>query len=300
MHTKQLAQLDADRSASGIVNGPFADAVEAATISLLRVTLVFGLACSVILLLLAVTGGDATSIAVTFGWTVAWAMAVARPESIASVLREHATLATLGLATSSAFAIVVTGGLDSISIVDANWIVWSASVVVSARIVFGIAAAISSSHLCAFLIAGMPASDAFSGADAYPVVTQILNPLVIAVAALALTGVFRSLLRRTPELLAEWRSGSAAPAQLRSRRLLELPPGSVRPAPRPLGHMSELLTPAEADVVDRLATGAKPKQIAHDTRRSVATVYEHIANAKRKCAARTTAQLVTRAWQPTG
>lgn len=289
-----------ERGPNRLSGSSFATAVEDATISLLRITLVFGLACAAILLLLALADGDAASIAVTFGWTVAWAIAVARPESIASAIREHATVFTIGLTIASALAIVATGGLESIAIVDANWIVWSASVVVSARVVFGIAGAISASHLCAFLIAGMPASAVFSGADAYAVVTQILNPLVIAVAALALTGVFRSLLCRTPELLAEWRSGAATPAQLRGRQLLELPPGSVRPAPQPLGHMSDLLTPAEADVVARLATGAKPKQIAHDTRRSVATVYEHIANAKRKCAARTTAQLVTRAWQPTG
>lgn len=273
--------------------------VETATLGLLRVTLIFGLTCSAILAAIALAPGhDLVDIAVTLGWALAWAAAVTRPATVARLLRDHPVMFAAGVSSASAAAIVATGGIESMTIVDANWIIWGASVVVSTRTVIGIASTLSASHLVAFLIAGMPISAIVSGADAYQVVTQILNPLVIAAAALALTGVFQALLLRTPELLAGWRTGPRSRRTLTNRQLLELPTAAIGRSPDPADQNSELLTPAEADVVARLAAGAKPKQIAHETRRSVHTIYEHIANAKRKCAARTTAQLVSRAWRP--
>lgn len=278
----------------------FTDVVESATIGLLRVAVVFGLTSSLVLLVMAALGGHALSILVTIGWSVIWAAALIWPHALAWSIREHSGLFTLSLSLLSAAAIVATGGIESVSIVEANWFVWAASIVASTRVVVVLACSLSASHFVAFLLSGMPLSDVVGSPDSYQIVTQTCNPLVIAEVALALIGVFRKLMIRTPKLLARWRAAPNPQVQLESSRPLELPPAAV-PTPRqPTGHPAELLTPAESDVVARLADGAKPKQIAHDTRRSTATIYEHIANAKRKCAARTTAQLVTRAWRPTG
>lgn len=274
--------------------------VESATIGLLRVSVGFGLTSSLVLLLMAAIGGDTLSIAITIGWSVIWAAALVWPQVLARQIREHPAVFSLSLSLLSAAAIVATGGIVSISIVEANWFVWAASIVASTRVVVLLAASLSASHFAAFLLSGMPVSDVVGSPDSYQIVTQTFNPLVIAAAALALIGVFRSLMLRTPQILNRWRSAPGTQPQLEGARALELPAAALPSQRPPIIHSSELLTPAEIDVVARLATGAKPKQIAHDTRRSTATIYEHIANAKRKCAARTTAQLVTRAWRPTG
>lgn len=266
----------------------------------MRVAVVFGLTSSLVLLVMAALGGDTLSILVTIGWSVIWAAALLRPNTLAWLIREHAGSFTLSLSFVSAAAIVLTGGIESVSIVEANWFVWAASIVASTRVVLVLACSLSASHFAAFLLSGMPIGDVFDSPDSYQIVTQTCNPLVIAAAALALIGVFRTLMIRTPEILDRWRAATDAQPHLESPRLLELPPIAVPPPRQPITRTADLLTPAEVDVVARLAGGAKPKQIAHDTHRSTATVYEHIANAKRKCAARTTAQLITRAWRPTG
>lgn len=47
------------------------------------------------------------------------------------------------------------------------------------------------------------------------------------------------------------------------------------------------LSPAQLDVLARVAKGATLKEIAFDTRRSVATIQQHVFAARRKIGART-------------
>jgi DNA-binding CsgD family transcriptional regulator len=72
---------------------------------------------------------------------------------------------------------------------------------------------------------------------------------------------------------------------------LGLPPAPAPPAgPR--------LTPAERRVVEGLAGGSAPKELAHRWGVSLATVRSHIKHAKRKTGARTLAELAAMAARP--
>ncbi len=85
----------------------------------------------------------------------------------------------------------------------------------------------------------------------------------------------------TPALAIAIRDGG------RARETLLLPPAA------PIA-----LTRSELKVVDELARGVAPKQIARQLNRSVATVRSHIKHAKRKTGARTLAELVAMAALP--
>lgn len=265
----------------------------------MRIALGFGLACAVLVLVGAITSGkNATTITLAVGWVLLWSIATSFPAAIWRLLEHHFLALSAGMAIASAIAVAVTGGIDSPLPIDANWILWAASIVVSVRKVLSLSLVIGASHLVGFLAGGPWSSDAIADPNYYAL-TQFVNPIAMAIAALALTGVFRLVLNRAPEILEAFRSGTRLDTPS-LRKQLALPPAGdwatsddrVAPADSP-----EMLTLAELDIIDRLASGEKPKQIAFESRRSTSTIYEHIANAKRKCGARTTTHLITRAWR---
>lgn len=274
-----------------------------ATIRLLRIVLAFGLGNSFASFAVAgLSGGSALTLILGGAWLLLWSVAVAIPSAVAPLLRDHApSFIAVTCAVSSA-TILLTGGFDSFLKTEANWLVWAATVVLSTRAVLAIASALSTSLLVSLLVTGMAPSDIVTGPDSYTAVTDILNPFVIALVALALTGVFRGLFVRVPTLLSEMRvggpSGDGLTALIAGRQLLALPTGDCSKVDIQPDHLSDLLTPAEAAIVDLLARGRKPKQIAFETHRSVHTIYDHIANAKNKTGARSLPQLITRSWRP--
>lgn len=277
----------------------FVDAVYEASLRLMRIALGFGLACTGLVLAGAIASGKGTTtILIATCWLIAWALATAFPAVVWEMLEHHFFALTSGVAIASALGVAFTGGIDSPLPIDANWIVWAASVVVTVRKVLSLSLAIAASHLAGFLLGGPWSSD--TNADpTYYALTQIVNPIAMAVAALALTGVFRLVLNRTPDILGAIRSGSQLDAPRFSPRL-SLPPTAAlttESLPTKISDSPETLTLPELEIIDRLARGEKPKQIAFESRRSLNTIYEHIANAKRKCGARTTTHLITRAWR---
>lgn len=277
----------------------FVDAVQTASMRLMRIALGFGLACTTLVLVGAIVlGKNIAAITVASLWVLAWSVATAKPAKVWWLIDHHFLKFSAGVVIASGIGVAVTGGIDSPVPVDANWIVWSVSIVVSVRKVLTLSLAIGASHLVGFMAGGPWSSDAIAD-PTYYALTQIVNPIAMAIAALALTGVFRLVLISTPEILEAFRSGTT----LDSPRLspwIALPLagdcGTVDDQPTPTG-ASDAFTPAELDIIDRLARGEKPKQIAFESRRSPNTIYEHIANAKRKCGARTTTHLITRAWR---
>ena len=103
--------------------------------------------------------------------------------------------------------------------------------------------------------------------------------IALSVATLAL------LLQRRPQILAELRNREllldAAPDPGHDNRPAALPPAPRTP-----------LSPAELDVVSRLAAARVPKQVAADLGLGISTVRSHIKAAKRKTHARTLTELV--------
>lgn len=61
---------------------------------------------------------------------------------------------------------------------------------------------------------------------------------------------------------------------------------------------ADLLSPAQREIVARLAEGFSPKEIALKRNTSVETVRTQIKQARRKVGARTTDELVARTWRP--
>ena len=163
-----------------------------------------------------------------------------------------------------------------------------------------VAGILSSGLLAAFLLGGMSLSDIVTGPDRYTAVTDILNPLIIVLAALALTGVFRLVLANAASTLWRARRGEEASspamrALLGGQPTLALPAGDIEGI---RDERSERLSPAERDIVERLASGETPQQIALARGVRDDTVYDQIGSAKQKSGAKTIAHLVALAWRP--
>ncbi|MEV4418457.1 helix-turn-helix transcriptional regulator [Patulibacter sp. NPDC049589] len=271
--------------------------VETATIRLLRLTLSFGCASSVVSLVVTlVPFRNVGTVALAFAWVSVWVTAFVVAPVTVRLLRRRPWQVVLAVALASAITTAITGGTESPLRTEASWLGWALTVTVGAVSVLAMAAVLCASVLAGMLIADTTLHDVVAGPDRYTLVTDVLNPLVVVMAALALAGVFRSVLVDAGGAL--WRmrhgDGAATPglrALVAGRRVLELP--GPRPDPDPL-------TPAQRVVVSLLADGHTPQQIALLTGRANDTVYEHIANAKKRVGARTIEHLIVRSWrQPT-
>ena len=190
-------------------------------------------------------------------------------------------------------SIAATGGFDSYLKTSTNWLPWIASVVFAARVVILTAFAISGTLAVTFA-ASSNLGDLTSSQNAYTVATDLLNPFLVALIALALAGVFRTTFAQVAFSVEQFRSGDWQSSGLildeaPMRQLLKSSDGGPT-AQQPTAH--EPLTISEVEIVDQLAAGLTPQQIALQSRREVSTVYEHISNAKSKVGARTISHLV--------
>ena len=296
--------------------------IHGARVSLVRIALAFGLAdAGVPFLLLLIGGGDRTELLFGFGWTFGWALAVIYARVLLDLLDRLPTRLLLAIMAGAATVLTVsaTGGLDSPLKTGGNWLGWATTVVASARASLAVAAICSTALTTAFVVSGATWSQLAEGPDRYIVVTGILNPFAVVLVALALAGVFRSVIAGTPGSLWSIRAGGPAttpamtalfrgdpialPAAARGPAGVDGPidgdraddpdAGELLPAVPPARPVPAVpLTAREREIVDLLAQGLAPKQIAHAAGRSVDTVYEQIRSAKRKVDARTTDQLV--------
>jgi DNA-binding CsgD family transcriptional regulator len=124
--------------------------------------------------------------------------------------------------------------------------------------------------------------------DRSAVLGQMLGYLFVALVALGVTRLFARFLARVQPLLDDIRDGTPALTPALTLAIARGPlPIPQLPAPSP----GAQLTPAERRIVQGLACGRTPKQLARELGVSPATVRTHIKHAKRKTGARTLPQL---------
>ena len=128
------------------------------------------------------------------------------------------------------------------------------------------------------------------GDGRYVVAGQLVNLAANAAGGLLIVTLLHRFLADLPRLLDAVDAGgpSLTPqlAQAARGQPVALPPGAD---PRTL---LAALTPAELDVVKRLAAGRLPKQVAHDLNIDKGAVDSRIKSARRKTGARTTVRLL--------
>ena len=128
------------------------------------------------------------------------------------------------------------------------------------------------------------------GDGRYVVAGQLVNLAANAAGGLLIVTLLHRFLADLPRLLDAVHAGgpSLTPqlAQAARGQPVALPPGAD---PRTL---LAALTPAELDVVKRLAAGRLPKQVAHDLNIDKGAVDSRIKSARRKTGARTTVRLL--------
>jgi DNA-binding CsgD family transcriptional regulator len=276
-------------------------AVEHATHRLLRMALLFGLVASIIALattLLQPAG--LTTVALAAAWTAAWGIASARPHAVV-VAFAHWRWTMIVVAGLGSATIVASGGFNSLLKTEAEWLAWAAPVLLDTGASLAVAAVMSGGLLTALLAAGMAPSSIITGPHRYIAVTDILNPFVVVLLALVVTGVFRLVLQNAVPTLWRARQGDqpgSSPgmrALLAGAPVLALPAGEVISSPLP---PSAPLSAAERDILERLANGQTPQQIALARRVRDDTVYAQIGSAKQKAGAATIEHLVALAWRP--
>jgi DNA-binding CsgD family transcriptional regulator len=275
-------------------------AIEVATRRQLRVAMLFGLTSSLIVLFTTLQRpAGLSTIILAAAWSLTWAATSARPELIDPVLR-HWPLTMPLIASASTATILASGGFSSLLKTDAEWLVWAAPVLLDAGASLAVAAVLSSGLLAAFLLNGMSLAAIVTSPNRYIAVTDILNPFVVVLLALVVTGVFRSVLTNAAPTLWRARRGTAASspamlALLASPPILALPVGQADPVERA---PSPALSPAERDILQRLAAGQTPQQIALARGVRDDTVYDQIGAAKQKAGAKTIEHLIALAWHP--
>jgi len=277
-----------------------AQAIELATPRLLRLAMLFGLTGSVVALMTTLQqAAGAGTILLAIVWSLAWASASVRPQLVIPILR-HWRWTTVLVAGTSLMTILASGGFDSLLKAEANWLAWAAPVLLGTAASLAVAAVLSGGLLAAFLLDGMSLQAIVSGPERYIAVTDILNPLIIVLVALAVVGVFRFVLTNAAAALRQARTGETATspamlALLSGQPVLALPAGEVGAIE---GQSGKGLSLAERDIVERLARGETPQQIALARGVRDDTVYDQIGSAKTKAGANTIEHLVALAWRP--
>lgn len=122
------------------------------------------------------------------------------------------------------------------------------------------------------------------------VLGALLGYPFVALVALGLVALFGRFVERVERTLDALRHGAPTLTPALARAIVDAgrAPLALNPAVTPL-------TPAERRVVDGLASGRSPKELAHGWGVSIATVRTHIRNAKRKTGTRTLTELAATA-----
>lgn len=157
-----------------------------------------------------------------------------------------------------------------------------AAIVARARTVWMCVALLDVGYLALALLESSPSEHVADG-NLGTVLGVLVGNVAAAVPLMLLRQRFSRVMTDALRILEDVREG--APAFTPALARVIAPERSALPSGGP--H----LTPSERRVVEALATGLTPKQIAYDGRVSVATIRTHIKNAKRKLGARTLAEL---------
>jgi DNA-binding CsgD family transcriptional regulator len=276
-----------------------------ARLQVLRATVVICLLISVIGIIGSIAGftadgtltGPATQL--TLAWSVLWAIAAAFPAITAACFTRWSM--TVGaLAGANAMTAAVTGGISSPALGVCMYVGWLASVVVSARVALVTSMVIAASTITGYLLAGESFHDIFIGPDRYTAVSNAALPVLTGLVGALLASVTNSTFSQLPMTVAELRRGAPASspamtALFAERPLAELP--RTAPSLPAFEPAAAPLTSTERAVVQQLAEGHSPQEIAQLREVKESTIRSHLKSAKQKTGARTLAHLVVLAWE---
>jgi DNA-binding CsgD family transcriptional regulator len=230
------------------------------------------------------------------GWLTATEGIILASLGTLGILRPRATAALLlprGRVLLLAGAFVAVGALDfglqTRYAEVAPAIVWVA-VIVSAPLWVAVALTLSvGGYLADVALQGHSLSWMLVGGGQVMVANQVIDLLANAGAALVFVMLLRRFIAGVPASIEDVRAGGSSGTPQLALAARPRPPELQRADPLDL---IRVLTAAERGVLDRLADGESPKQVAHALTVAVTTVRSHIASAKRKTGARTVEQLV--------
>lgn len=130
----------------------------------------------------------------------------------------------------------------------------------------------------------------FAGPGQSDVATQLADLALNAVIGLLLIALLRRFVARAPQTLRDARRGASRAITPFLARALAGPVALLQAPDANTG--VEELTPAERAVLELLAAGRAPKQVARELSVTLATVRSHIAAGNRKTGSRTVEQFV--------
>jgi DNA-binding CsgD family transcriptional regulator len=214
--------------------------------------------------------------------------------AVCAALRARPWLVVL-VAAAQLSAVVVDGvpgsAYDSVSATSLGL----AAIAARARTVWLCVAVLDLGYAAAVLVNISPTALPASGHLPRLLGTLLVFPLA-AVVALGVTRLYLRFVANAPGVLDRMRRGSPAltPALAQAIRIGAGRPVALLTAPSAFVDLTE----REARVVEELARGRRPKQIALDWGVSLATVRTHIRHAKRKAGARTLPELAAMTTAP--
>lgn len=209
---------------------------------------------------------------ITFGilWLVFWAVALFRADRIAAwfEMRPGALWLLPALALAGMLPAILDGGYPGSLATQPIWLVAAAAALGGWRLVLATGLAAFLAKAFVFWITSSGPEPFGSGAP-LEARTALLLPLALVPLTIALVASVRPLAGIVGEAV-----------------------NSNRPDP------VASLTPAQLEIVDLLAAGLTPKEIALERGTSPETVRTQIKQARQKIGARTKDELVARAWRP--
>ncbi len=162
-----------------------------------------------------------------------------------------------------------------------------AVVVARPQIVWLTVLVLEAGYACAILIEQSPAQ-VVAGGHLSGVVGAMLGFPFVALLGLGVVWLFERFMVGVDEIVREFRDGAPALTPALTMALQAGPPALAQlPAPA----LAAALTPTERRVVEALASGRTPKELAARWGISITTVRTHIRHAKRKTRARTLSEL---------
>lgn len=214
-------------------------------------------------------------------------LALWRREAVCAALRARPWLVVLVAAGQQA-AVAADGALGSAYAAVSMTSIGLAAIVARPRTVWLCVAVLDVGYAGAILVERSPAELVSSGDLAHALGALLGYPFT-AFVVLGLAGWFTRFVSNADVIIETFRAGAPAltPALTQAVQF---------PAPRPVGLLGAPsaftdLTAREIRVVEALADGRRPKQIAFDWKISLHTVRKHLQRAKRKTGARTLAEL---------